>query len=254
MAELIHVGKSVPGQVLVEQAALFARDLVQITPPTRDKRAVASDKDAGISGYEAQKIQGETAIKRDLSKVFTAIDQEFLDTVGSIHGVSNLDFWDTDKNGNPIRHIWQKLDPTGAGMADKHRQARSPRTGRVFYKKLRATPGEWRAGYVVSKEDYAAYEKQVLARVGRQKAPWAWIYKMLGGKSVPRWISRHFSGVRGRLEGLATIKSNKPELVLHNFAAGVGSSENRRRFSEALRIRAEKIQKRIKYLMRPKKT
>jgi len=205
-----------------DEAMLFLRQVIRLTPPKTRQ-------------------QGEAAIDRDLMKVFTPVNGDFLDDLVIEHGHNNIDEWLTTAGGEK-RHVkFTYLDNTGGPMADFHNKNRD-RSGRTHNLKHQNSDA-WYAPYVVSYELFAAYAKKVKARVGRRKAAWAMSLMGMGGKAA-RWISRHVPGAKGEFH--LTV-GDKPSVVMINRTPGIG--DDLRIVRSALRVREEAIAKRIRLVL-----
>lgn len=209
------------GAIIENQAKLFARQMVVTTPPY------------GLGG--AAKKKGEHAVEGDLNKIFTGVSEEMLNTIGSDHGVSDIDAWITS-SGRPLHIQWKKIDPTGQGMKAYHYRQKNAR-GRTLKGKYRTSADAWFAPYVVSKEDLSAYMAKMIARVGRRKASWAVSWVSLGG-SVQRWLDRHLKGsATGRC--VPVLTGSFPQVTMTSSAPGIAGDAHI--VESALKIRRQAI-------------
>lgn len=217
--------------VLEDEFRLAMKQIINLTPPP------------GLG--QAARSQGEKAVTRDLSKLFTPVDEEMLNIIGSQFGVDGIDRWITDTDGGKQHLIWDKLDPTGTGIETFH-HANQNRRGRTINakRKGRGQPF-WYAAYVVSKTDFLPYLQKLISHVGRRKAGWAAAYESVGGK-VQRWISRHLPTPGGRVVNMLSNKG-KPSITAFNMAPGIG--DDQRIVADALRIRREAMAKRLKLIL-----
>lgn len=227
---LIGQGKAGDAATLVEdESRLFCRQVVVATPPY------------GLGS--ASRNQGEKAVRGDLKKIFTPVEDEMLQTIGSQFGVANIDHWITTASGKRLRLDWQRLDPTGQGMKAFHRKNRNRygRTGNLNGKASKADT--WFSAYVISKKDFADYKNKILARVGRRKAAWAKSFVAMGG-TVQRWIAKHLDGAKGHF--FSQLTGNNPTITMSSSAAGVAGDEHI--IQSALKIRYQSIGRRIRLI------
>jgi hypothetical protein len=222
ITELSRILPQDAATVFEDESRLFLKQVIRFTPPKT-------------------KAQGEAAITRDLGQLFTAVDENMLNTIGSEHGLSAIDVWLTTANGERKELDWRKIDPTGAGMKEFHYRNRDSR-GRAFHLK-RQRGQKWYAPYVVSFEDMAAYRDKMKARVGRRKAAWAKSYVALKG-TVAAWIGRHIGGAKGEFH--ISTNPSRPAIVMINRAAGIGQDTHI--VSSALRARYQAIGKRMRLI------
>ncbi len=217
--------------IIKDQARLFVKQVIELTPPP------------GLNA--AAKQQGEKAIERDLMKIFTPINEDFLTAVGSQFGVSGIDHWLT-LDGNKKQEIkWDRIDPTGAGMPGFH-HANQDRRGRTRNLKRDGRQGsKWYSPYVVTFQDFAAYLEKIKAHVGRRKATWGKSFKALGGH-LPAWIDRH----TGEVQGSCTVMLNGKTPRIEMTAAAPGLLQDQRIIQSALRIRAATVARRLKHMIR----
>ncbi len=218
------------GTIIEDQSRLFARQMVVTTPPY------------GLG--TASKKKGEHAVEGDLNKIFTGVQEEMLNTIGSEHGVSDIDAW-IESSGRPLHLQWKRIDPTGQGMKAFHYAQKNAR-GRTRKGKYRMAADAWFAPYVVSKEDLKAYMDKMMARVGRRKASWAVSWMQLGG-SVQRWIRRHIEGggVKGRC--VERLTGNFPQVTMASSAAGISGDAHI--VESALKIRRQAIGRQIRGIL-----
>ena len=194
-----------PQKILANEVSLFLREVIRKTAPDNKK-------------------QGEDAVRRDLRKVFTPVQQGFLDRIGSEYGTREINTWITTKTGDKhMNLVWNILDANGDGMAKFHRGHRNTR-GRipVNFKGNDMSSEKWNARYVVTKEDYAAYRDKVLARVGLVKSGWMKSLTAADATraaSMPDYIRRHgdrMGSVQNNLHD-----TSKPFIAMGNHGPGI---------------------------------
>lgn len=221
------IGQGQPGDsgvIVLDESRLAMAQVIRLTPPKNKK-------------------QGEEAVARDLLKIFTPIDEEFLNIVGSEHGVSGIDAWITASNGKDVHLKWDRLDPSGSGMANFHQQNRN-RRGRTRKLKRADSGNAWYSPYVVSFDDFKRYGDKTKARVGRRKAAWAKSLIALGGRAAA-WILRHMSGARGTV--FMVLDPQNTSVTMSNFSPGILDDE--RIVRSALRIRYQAMGRRLKLVL-----
>jgi hypothetical protein len=216
--------------ILEDQYRLLLKEIIRLTPP------LGFGSDA--------RIHGEEAIKRDMTKIFTPVDEEMLNVIGSQFGVSGIDQWITDADGKKNHLIWDRLDATGEGIERFH-HANQNRFGRTVNLKQAKRGPFWYAAYVVSKADFEPYLDRLISHVGRRKAAWAAGYQAVGGK-VQRWIARHLPSPCGRVENNLSNRT-KPSIATYNSSPNI--REDKRIRDSAMRIRRESLKRRLKLVL-----
>ena len=183
-------------KVLKDQAKLFVKDLIKVTPPFG--KATFSES------YNEQRKSGEDAVERDIRKVFIPL-RVFAESVssrnpklaaailaaGGIVGSnvktkkskvvkSSIDmdaldaiFRNMGMEGRVVRYVNPEI----------HQRARG-RRGRV----KRATPL-----FVVSEKSLDSYITSVKKDVGKAKSGWLKAAIGLGVAGIPNWIRRHLT-------------------------------------------------------------
>jgi hypothetical protein len=210
--------------IFEDESRLFLKQVIRLTPPKTRQ-------------------QGEAAVARDLMKIFTPVNEEMLNLIGSEHGVSNIDAWIASADGTPKHLNWRKIDPTGDGMAAFHNRNRDSR-GRTYSLKRQKEQGTWYAPYVVSFEDMARYRDKIKSHVGRRKAAWAKSFTALGGK-VSSWFDPDKKGLRGEFHN--STNPQHPSITMINRAPGIGQDLHFIR--GAVRVRQQAIMRRIRLVV-----
>jgi hypothetical protein len=219
-------------EIVADETRLLVRQITRFVPP------------------QTQAI-GERAISRELKSLFTAVDQEMIDTIGSEYGLTNIDQWITTISGKKIRLRWDAIDPTGERMPERHNKARDSR-GKIR-KGPWPHPPEWRARVVVSKEDRAAYAAKTMKKVGLWKASWAKILAdMADGKAkIAGWINRHIEDGTAAKISLANAmglqNGTSPSVQFGSRAPGVMRTADKVR--DAARVRGEAIKKKVRLIL-----
>lgn len=212
-------------RMIENETRSFLRRQIMLTPPK-------------------SKQQGEKAIERDLMKIFTPVNEEFLNMVGSQFGVSGIDTWITGQDDKKTHLQWSRLDPSGSGMAGFHQANRNSR-GRT--RNLKRSGQSWYSPYVVTKGDFADYLKKVLSHVGRRKAGWAVSLKQVHG-TVAGWIIDHVDNgtARGDVVNQLNVKHH-PSITMRNYAPGI--ADDRRIFQDNVRMTARAIAKKMQLII-----
>lgn len=220
---LIDASKADAATVIEDEARLAQKQFITLTPPP------------GLGG--AAKLMGEGAVTRDIGRLFTGVDETLMEAVAlSAHRTSNIDTWLTGANGTPVHYEWDRMDPSGSGMAAFHNNHRDSR-GRA-YKLKKEREGAWYAPYVVTKQDFYNYRAKIKEHVGRRKAAWAVGYT----GPLQGWIKRHVSGARGSF--LSSLSNtSRPFVRISNSSVGIGQDEHI--ISSAFRIRCSAIKRKI---------
>jgi len=138
-----------------------------------------------------------------------------VDKIGSKYGLTNIDAWGKDKDGNKLHYQWDNLVISPSNLPALHNQFRGPE-GRPYRVKTRK--GEWKSRIVVEKGQRAEYIKLVQSHVGRWKAKWAYAAWRLGDE-FPAWIARHFDYVSRKAP--FTAKLEGPNQFIEFGSSGV---------------------------------
>lgn len=228
---LIGSGQMGDAAVIIEdETRRFTKQVINLIPPP------------GL-GQSAQQ-QGEMAVNRDLLKVFTPVNEDFLTHVGSEFGMNGIDTWFTHPGtGKHYELKWDRIDPTGSGMAGFHR-ANQNRRGRTRNRK-RQVAGKWSAAYVIAFQEFNDYLKKIQSHVGWRKAAFGKFFKALGGR-LPKWIDRHAGASASEMHNDLENRNN-PSVTM--IARAPGLLDDQRIVSDAVRIRAEAIRRRIKLIL-----
>lgn len=229
------VGTNGDAEELVKgEAKRLSTQITNFTPPIKSKWGNA-------------RTSGEMAIKSELYSLFSESEIPLIDTIGSEHGVKDINAWITKKGGEKENLQWANLDPMGDRMAAFHKQYRN-RAGKVPKMKA-AGAGIWRARVVVPIGSREPYVKNIQRRVGRARASMALCAARLG-KNFPSWISRHFG------QGLANIavldmsslsNNSRPSITFGSKAPGIYRIADR--VQAAVNSRARAMVKRTKLII-----
>ena len=178
------------------------------------------------------KAQGEAAIRRDLGKVFYAVDSKTAANAtpmtGSSAGFTKL--WVTpgsDRNKVVCVHTPSfKPNASIQTMEAIHKSKRRNDDGRVHgtgNEVVRIVKGRLNMlnRVVVSEAAWEAYRKHVSAHVGKLKSGFLRALVAVGGSAGQAWVKRHAQGTSGPT-GFVTmnLQGEKPFIVIGNTAAG----------------------------------
>lgn len=191
--------------------------------------------------------QGKQAIARDISKLFTAVSDEFVSIVGSEHGISNIDAWTTFRSGERKRIKWDQIDYTGKGMYAFHQRNRNSR-GRVN-RGFKGSKNQdiWRAPYVVTRPVYEAYKLRRQDDSGLMKSGFLPALRVVAPDAkVSNWIAKHEPRAPGLVQYDLNHNSQSPFILVLNRARGVKEFERLLINVFATRIRA--LQRRLRRL------
>jgi hypothetical protein len=202
-------------EVIATQSRLLLKALIKITPP----------------GTNAE---GRKAVFSDIARSMSPVYPENF----------------TGPHAERIRELVQKKDEVGfQAFLQKQTNKWKNWTVKPFSPQLhhgaqnaRGRVTKSQKVFVLDAKSWEKYVKHEQSHVGRQKAGWWPAYLALGG-TLPSWITRH-EGARGFLiNGL----DNKtfPTFTMVNQTKGIGGI--RRLIQSAVRIRAEAVEKDIKY-------
>lgn len=216
--------------VVEDETRRLNKQIIKLIPPP------------GLDTAALQK--GELAVKKDLTKLFTPVNEDFLNQVVSEFGVSGIDAWFTSPSTkNHYELKFDKIDQSGSGMSSFHR-SRQDRRGRVKSIKQKRVGNKWRAAYVAPFQNFNAYLKKIQSHVGWSKAAFGKFYKSLGGR-LPKWIDRHVTASASEIHN-DVDNHVSPSITM--IARAPGLLNYKRIVSDAVRIRAEAISLRIKLI------
>lgn len=162
------------GTVIRQEAKLFVKDVLKLTPPFGTAPSTES--------LNAQKKVGERAVERDIRRVFSTLDLtkirspkikhdlERLVRKGDLEGVRRV----LRAMGIPARDVLREADP-------KLHEGQRDRRGRIQSRK-----NIW----VVKDGSVKRYVREKQKHVGKAKSGWLMAARALG-VSVTNWISRH---------------------------------------------------------------
>ena len=216
-------GKNDACALLEDQARLFLKSAIKITPPAKGR------------------ADAENAIKKSVSKVFTSASEDFL--ISEFGSSGAVDQWFTNARNQKVHAKFDYLDINGDFMERFFQGQRIDGVNTV--KRPRVKYGElWAAKYVVSNQSLELFIKRIQARLGMMKCGWFIAYDEVGGK-VPSWISRHKSKPVGSV--INNLATKKPSIVMTNRASGIAGHQDI--MNRAFQSRISAIRIRIKLLV-----
>lgn len=241
-ATLADSKRAVP-VVMRQQAKLFVRDVVRITPPSHvnERLAAATDTTGHVVGAAAKKW-GEATIRGDLSRIVQVLPGR------QLARLLDRPSWEADfahEGASVIGPIQHKVLQSTDELRKWHQSHRNKR-GRVPKVNKRATTGirardlQFLDQAYVSPSVYKDYLKSVLARVGLLASGWCAAAARLG-LALPAWITRHGSS-RGFI--VERIGAYSISITIANrvpFAGEVYGIE--RRMQSALDNRAKQLER-----------
>lgn len=235
--------KAIMDKTIRTDAMGFVRDVIAITPPGHQGKPLAS----GSKGEPAVQA-GEAAIRRDLKRIFTALDDNIVSKALSMDNVvsDNVRLW-VAKNGDVYgveRRLWRPHASIEA-MYDHHRR---------YFKNGRMTQagtftrdiGRWKFidKMVVPKSRFLEYQKYVFEKIGILAGGWAAAATALKVR-VPKIAKRHASGSFLPIEGpdslrlrLTNTNTYASDADVERRARWVLDSDKRKK-RLAIRIKAE---------------
>lgn len=228
------------GVVVREQAKLFVRDVINMTPPFPGGQRGATLGRAVAP--QTHRRAGEASLQRDIRRVFLPIDQ--------------LKIW--DKTNDPrlssqlqkaaragdvaavkaiFRNVGLNMDAIPTAVRALHVGARGSR-GRV--------PKRTVPNVVLASTSVRAYETRAKKSIGYAKAGWATAARALGVK-LPAWLSRH------RTPGLVndqTHRLNSPFIIIGNLVPFAEDFGPLRIVQDALKQRVIRMRAQIQHILR----
>lgn len=250
--------------VLKEEAKLVVRNLMAITPPSRNASFTLSEK--GKVDWKSQKKMGQGALLNDTlgksganggrqggvfmvrgAKTFRRAEQLNKQMGGDWGGMKHA-LWRT-KTGK-VLGVEKKLynpDATIATMSRHHKKYRNAR-GRVSkggQRDLTIGRHVFIDKMVVSKKAWKSYFSYLTKRLGRAKAGWLRAAYSLNFKDAPKWVANH-----GQREGRVKMQGGKrlyQFIELANRVPYIKRQNNEMQMvNRALRMQASNLLKKTK--------
>ena len=225
--------------VVKQQARLLVKDLMQQTPPFFTSQKLMPGVTSDLGDNPSDRKVGERAVRKDFARLFKPMSGNYVRAAIEKHGNPIVNCWLTIRGGRRM-----KIDGVRAGLSVA--EAKSFHRSRWAYNSLkvsRPTEEEFatRDQMILPFEVYAEFLAEELARVGSQKAGWAFAADNLGQK-VPSWIAKNKRS-QGRVITPLTAGIH-PAFRFGNSARGIKRIEHI--VGKALRDRAAKIEADIK--------
>ena len=234
--------KAIPGamqEVIVplvkQEARLFVRDVVNVTPPSSK----------GKTGIQAKK-QGEAAVARDIAKVYGTPSKVYLRLRAKAAGLERA-YWKAikEKNVKTIERIRRSLSeisfddfqvPIGFDQGVAHQMRR--KRGRV--------KGD-QVDYIIDDpKELRRYVKKMQARVGLLASGWVRAARKLG-QPLPGWVTRHGD----RRGACAVIQSEeRVMIIISNKVKFTTQQDMHRRSYYVLGYRQRALARRMPYVIR----
>jgi hypothetical protein len=217
-------------EILTQQAKLFVRDIVRITPPSTGKTSI---------------VKGKNRLVSDICRIVQTLPAAKFNKPGLYNEESVATF--AHQGAGPVGEIQHKMLRSAAAIEKWHQSRRNNR-GRVPKINKRATTGIRKRDLKLLDQGYTtpalltAYIKVQLTKIGILASGWNAAATRLG-LVLPQWITRHGTS-RGQAEVLTsggTVKIRITNAVL--FAGDVSGME--RRVQSALNNRAKQMDKQV---------
>jgi hypothetical protein len=243
IAPLMAKLKAIPGameEVIVplvkQEARLFVRDVVKVTPPAS----------AGVSGMRAKK-QGESAVAGDISKIYGTASRAYVELALRDKKVADA-FWKAMQAGDLVKAKALLQKEGGSRYRGLHSIA--PFDGGTMHKRFRNSQGRisrWRVVMLVTNEsELRKYIKQEQGGVGILASGWARAARKLG-QSLPAWVTRH-----GDRRGACVViqSGDKVAIIISNKVRYGIAQDMQRRADYVLGYRRRALAARMPYVIR----
>lgn len=211
-------------RLLRDQARLFVRDVLKLTPP-RGRAAISES-------FNAQKRRGEKRVERDILKVFMPVsalkilsepqNASLAESLGS--AIRRQDWAVAEAILVRLGFSSIRVEPD----ATEHDQARD-RRGQVNRRQ--------RPTIILHVASVKKYIKAQLAHVGKTKAGWLLAANALG-VPVPQWIRRHGGATPGLFRD-ETPNSSNPSITIGNLVIYGDGFQDLRIVQTALQLRTK---------------
>ena len=264
---LMKLTNKTMGEVLDEQAGLFARDGMRFTPPFGNAPITES--------FTIQRKAGENAIITDIvgggpnafksnpkAGIFVVLPSSMVNDSERRKRSGNV-FVFADKTGRAYgvdQEHW-KVDAPISELLEHHNRMRSPRTGRVTSAGSRTRDvGRWRFldKFVIRDTQFEKLKKVLFARVGLAKAGWVLSLTNLGkaSRGLPAWVKKQARGVasgifkRSGIDTKAKVTVGNAVPYVQRFAEHV----EKRAWANRMRNFPKQIEQTAKALARKART
>lgn len=264
---LMKLTNKTMGEVLDEQAGLFARDGMRFTPPFGNAPITES--------FTVQRKAGENAIITDIvgggpnafksnpkAGIFVVLPSAMVNDSERRKRSGNV-FVFADKSGRAYgvdQEHW-KVDAPISELLEHHKKMRSPRTGRVTSAGSRTRDvGRWRFldKLIIRDTQFEKVKKVLFASVGIAKSAWVLPLSYLGkaSRGIPAWIKRHSKGVASGIYK-RTGRDQKVKIVVGNsipFVQRFAEHVEKRAWANRMRNFPKQIEQTAKALARKART
>lgn len=217
-------------EILTQQAKLFVRDIVRITPPSTGKTSI---------------VKGKNRLVSDICRIVQPLPAAKFNKPGFYNEESFHPF--NHVGAAPIGEIMHKMLRSTAAIEKWHQSRRNNR-GRVPKIHKNATTGIRKRDLKFLDQGFTtpslltAYIKAQLAKIGILASGWNAAAIRLG-LPLPQWITRHGTS-RGQVEVITTGGSVKIRITnAVRFVGDVSGME--RRVQSALNNRAKQMDKQV---------
>lgn len=224
--------------VLTQEARLFAKNVIQRTPPFVSM--------SGLESFAVQRRAGEEAVKRDVERAFAPVDtlpEKFTRSPRLKRQMERaIEARDIDR----VRGLFvvAKIPSSSLVQAPTEALHNSVRDRRGRVRRSRTSY------YVMDGRALQRFVRQKQKLVGRAKAGWVAGARALQVRGLPQWIQRHpEQGIV--IDQLRTDWSADPYITLRNTVSYIDTLErNVQMVPQALRGRSIAMEARVKAKMR----
>jgi hypothetical protein len=224
--------KKTSREILDQQAKLFVRDVMRITPPNKgDTRGL---------------VRGKAVVRGDLARIFRPVSDAKIEEFRDFYGGNSFVTEFGHKGAKAIGNIEEVI--LSYGKMKAFHQARRTRSGKVMKVNRAATTGIRKRDLrgldtgMVRAADFKKYLKEVESEIGKLLSGWSAAAKRLG-LTVPAWVSRHGSE-RGEISVETSGRTLKVRITnAVKFVSNVWNLE--RRVNDALANRAKQMDKQV---------
>lgn len=242
IAPLLAKLKAIPGameEVIVplvkQEARLFVRDVVKVTPPAS----------SGTFGMQAKK-QGEAAVARDIARIYGTASKAYVDMALRDKNAAGA-FWKAIQAGDLVRakEIMQKA----GGTRYRGTQSIAPFDGGVMHERFSRQGRVNRDRVMMLVTDaktLRAYVKKMQGQVGLLASGWVRAARKVG-QSLPAWVTRH-----GDRRGACVVieSGDKVAIIISNKVRYGVAQDMQRRADYVLGYRRRALAARMPYVIR----
>jgi hypothetical protein len=224
------------GEVLVQQARLVAKNVIQRTPPFVSF--------SGMESFAVQRRAGEGAVRNDIESGFASIDRLPELITRSPRLKSQMEDAVKARDEGKIRDLMTVAKLPASRLIDapttRYHNVLRDRRGRVRRRK----PFFW----VTDRRALQRFVREKQKLVGRAKAGWGASARTLGVRGLPQWILRHPE--QGRVVDRAGAAVN-PYISMTNTVSYIGTIEQHvQMVPQAIRGQSIKMEAQIRAKLR----